>query len=124
MEKYCGKELYGIISTELGGENTADAFHVAAQTGKVIVDEDPADKITEAGNGKILFRGNVSDYSWDTIDGFTIGDVSLNGTGDFKGMELVVFALPAPKEWTTKKGLEVFGSKSFGFDIEYSPFTK
>ena len=41
-----------------------------------------------------------------------------------KGQGLVVFALPAPEQWTTQKGLEVFGPKSFGFDMEYVPFTE
>lgn len=42
MEEYIDKELYGVISTELGGANTAIAFHVAALLGKYIVDADPA----------------------------------------------------------------------------------
>ncbi|MDR1068810.1 MAG: DUF917 domain-containing protein, partial [Clostridiales Family XIII bacterium] len=248
MEAYFGKPFFGIISTELGGENTADALHVAAMTGKPIIDADPAGRsvpelqhstfslsgvpitpvavatsfgdtaiitnvandfraealiramacvsqntigvvdhpttgavlkksvipnmisyaldigralrvanengqdtaqaIANEANGKILFRGSVSDFSWDTIDGFTIGEVELEGAGDDrnhhyriwfknehiisyrdgavdvtvpdlicvidgsgvpvtnpvyeKGQELTVFALPAPKEWTTE----------------------
>ena len=35
-------------------------------------------------------------------------------------MSLVV--LPAPAEWRTKRGLEVFGPKSFGYDTDYVPF--
>lgn len=270
LEEYYGKEFYGVISTELGGENTADAFHVAALMGKPIIDADPAGRsvpelqhstfyindvpitplavatpfgdtavidhvvndlraeelvramavvskniigvtdhpvdgatlkksvipnaisyslsvgkalreaneagkdpavaITEAGSGQILFRGAVKDFKWDTIDGFTIGDVTLDGEGEYegheykvwfknehilsykdgevdvtvpdlicvidangvpvtnpvyeKGQRLTIFALPAPKEWTTERGLEVFGPKSFGFDIEYVPFTE
>lgn len=42
LEEYFGKKFYGVISTELGGENTADAFHVAALMNKPIVDADPA----------------------------------------------------------------------------------
>jgi len=265
MEEYFGKPFYGIVTTELGGENTADALHVAAQLAKVIIDGDPAGRsvpelqhstyfindipiepmavatpfgdtaiinnvvddfraealvramsvvsknmigvvdhpttkeqakkalipgtityslnigkslreanesgddpaiaVAKTGGGKILFRGTVTGFSWDTIDGFTIGDMELKGTeaheGDkykvwFKnehiisylngevdvtvpdlicvidkdgvpitnpfyenGMELVVIGLPAPEQWTTKRGLEVFGPKSFGFDIDY-----
>jgi DUF917 family protein len=270
MESYFGKPFFGIISTELGGENTADALHIAAMTGRPIIDADPAGRsvpelqhstfyindvpmtpiavatsfgdtaiITNVANdfraealiramacvskntigvvdhpatgavlkksviphmisyaltigralrlanengedaaqaianeadGKTLFRGNVTDFSWDTIDGFTIGEVQLEGTGDDlnhtyriwfknehiisyrdgavdvtvpdlicvvggngvpvtnpyyeKSRELVVFALPAPQEWTTEKGLAVFGPKSFGFDVEYRPFER
>lgn len=39
-------------------------------------------------------------------------------------MEVTVIALPAPAIWQTPEGLECFGPKSFGFDVEYTPFTK
>lgn len=42
LEKYLGVEFYGVISTELGGANTAQAFYVAASLGRYIVDADPA----------------------------------------------------------------------------------
>lgn len=270
LEEYLGKPFFGIISTELGGENTADAFHVAAMTGKPIINadpagrsvpelqhstfyinnipitplavatpfgdtaiinnvvndfraealvramacvsrdmigvadhpatgavlrksvipgaivyaleigralrlaneagRDPAEAIVASGGGKVLFKGSVSDFTWDTADGFTVGEVMLEGTGAYQGrayriwfknehiisyidgavdvtvpdlicvldkngvpvtnpfyepgMELTVFALPAPKEWTTPKGLGVFGPRSFGFDLDYVPFQK
>lgn len=38
------------------------------------------------------------------------------------GTNVSVVALPAPVEWTTERGLEVFGPKSFGYDVEYTPF--
>jgi DUF917 family protein len=40
------------------------------------------------------------------------------------GTNVTVFALPAPKEWTVPRGLEVFGPGSFGYDVEYSPFCR
>lgn len=265
LEEYYGKKFYGIIATELGGENTADAFHVAAQLERVIVDGDPAGRsvpelqhstyylnnipitplavatefgdaavitevandmraealvramavvsddeigvvdhpttgelikksvipgsisyslkvgkalreakekgedaaqnIVKMGEGKMLFRGTVENFTWETIDGFTVGDVVIKGIQEYinssykiwyknehiiswrdgevditvpdlicvvdkfgepvtnpyyeKGMELSVFALPAPKEWQTARGLEVFGPRSFGFDVDY-----
>jgi DUF917 family protein len=42
MERYLGRTFDGVISTELGGENTAQAFYTAALLDKVIVDADPA----------------------------------------------------------------------------------
>jgi hypothetical protein len=42
MEEYIGKKFYGVISTELGGANTALAFYVAALLGNYIIDADPA----------------------------------------------------------------------------------
>ena len=38
------------------------------------------------------------------------------------GEKVSVICLPAPAEWTTSRGLEVFGPKFFGYDIEYKPF--
>ena len=270
MEEYFDRPFFGIISTELGGENTADAFHIAAMTRKPIINadpagrsvpelqhstfyinnvpisplavatpfgdtaiinnvvddfraealvramacvsknmigvvdhpakgavlkrsvipgaityalevgralrlanesgRDPAEDIIAAGNGKMLFKGTVSDFSWDTVDGFTVGEVKLQGIDRYrghtyrvwfknehiisyrdekvdvtvpdlicvldkrgvpvtnpyyeKGMELTVFALPAPKEWKTDKGLSVFGPRAFGFDVDYIPLRK
>ncbi|MGI6258175.1 MAG: DUF917 domain-containing protein [Anaerovoracaceae bacterium] len=267
MEEYYGREFYGIVSTELGGENTADAFHIAAQLGKVIVDadpagrsvpelqhstfyvngvpitpiavatpfgdtaiinnvasderaealvramavvsnniigvvdhpttgeilkksvipgavsyaleigkalrlaleqgEDPVEEIIKIGKGKRLFKGKVKNYKWDTVDGFTVGEVNLEGEGQYagdeyrvwfknehiasylngethvtvpdlicmidgegnpvtnpyytQGQELDVFALPAPMEWRTERGLSVFGPGAFGLDVTYRP---
>ena len=38
------------------------------------------------------------------------------------GENVAVTALPAPEEWTTERGLEVFGPRSFGHDVEYTPY--
>ena len=38
------------------------------------------------------------------------------------GEKVRVIALPAPVEWRTKRGLEIFGPESFGYDTEYRPF--
>lgn len=40
------------------------------------------------------------------------------------GENVKVIALPAPEEWTTPRGLEVFGPRSFGHDVEYVPYCK
>jgi len=129
---------------------------------------DLASEVAKAGNGYVLFRGKVKDFSWEDRDGFTIGETFIEGEGDFAdseyriwykneniigwrngkidvtvpdliciisgdkkepvtnpnfeiGMKVDVIGLPGPKEWRTKKGLEVFGPKHFGFDIEYDP---
>lgn len=268
MEKYLGKEVKAVISTELGGGNTAVAFYSGAMAGKYIVDGDPAGRsvpelqhstyylndinitpialvnqfgesaiitnvvndyraetlvralavvsknniavvdhvdktvnlrnavirgvityawdigkafrlakekeedvveaITRVGKGKKLFEGKVIRNNWSTLDGFTVGEVEIEGQGQYegdiykiwykneniiawkngeyhatvpdlicildmkerepvlnpyckKGMEVSVFALPAPVEWTTERGLEVFGPRSFGYDIDWKP---
>ncbi len=269
LEGFLGREVSAVISTELGGGNTATAFYVAAMTDRLIVDGDPAGRsvpalqhstyylkgvpmcpmavmnefgegavftnvfddergedlvralavvsrntiavmdhvntaavlkdavirgaishaeeigkafrgakargadcaaaVAEAGKGKIMFRGIVTESSFETRDGYTFGDTVLKGEGDWAGHSLhlwyqneniiswldgepyvtvpdlicfmdmdevmpqlnpyarvgehgAIVALPAPEEWTTERGLEVFGPRSFGYDIDYRPF--
>lgn len=268
MEDYFGKKFYGVVSTELGGANTAYALHAACQLGLPVVDGDPAarsvpelqhssfyvkgismtpmalatqfgdtmivkdivddmraedivravavasgnkigvadhpvtgtqlresiipnaltyalklgealrlarengedvaEKIVEAGEGKILFHGVVTAWNVEEKGGFIYGDTVMEGMGQYtghtykvwyknehlisyldgkvdvsapdlicvvdkdgvpvtnphyeNGMELTVFALPAPEIWKTQRGLEVFGPRSFGFDFDYVPF--
>ncbi len=38
------------------------------------------------------------------------------------GEKAAIAAMPAPAEWKTPRGLEIFGPGSFGFDVEYKPF--
>jgi uncharacterized protein len=185
MEEYFGKEFYGVISTELGGGNTAISLYVGAWSDKVIIDADPAGRsvpelqhstyyindipiyplacanafgdvailphvvndlraealvramavasknrigvadhpaqartlrdavikgaisnawkigktfretkqaggpvaarIAEVGGGGVLFKGRVTAHQYDTIDGFTIGEVLLRGEGPDAG---------------------------------------
>lgn len=140
-----------------------EALRLAREAG-----EDVAQKVCQAGNGKILFRGVVNDWKVEETGGFIYGETHLKGSDAFQGetykvwwknehimsyrngevdvtvpdliciltkdgqpvtnpnyengMELVVFALPAPEIWKTEKGLEVFGPRSFGFDVDYVPF--
>ena len=242
LEESLGKKMYAIGSTELGGENTAEALHVALLMDLPLIDADPAgrsvpelqhstyyvknvpifpmgvatkfgEKIViqnvaddlraedivraiagkviknslipgaityaqeigrvlretkEAGGdvasaicddkeGKVLFRGHISDYTCETRDGFNFGEIHLKGEGDYtdeayriwlkneniisyrngevdviapdlicmiNGDKMTVIALPSPEIWTTPEGLECFGPKHFGFDVEYKPFEK
>lgn len=271
MEKHLGKEVKAVISTELGGGNTAVAFYSGAMSGKYIVDGDPAgrsvpelqhsiyflndipiepisvvnefgesaiitrvvddyraeslvrslaivsknsiavvdhvetskrlknsvirgaishaweigkafriakeqeydvvDAVIKAGKGGLLFKGKVKSNEWGTVEGFTIGDVAIEGIEDYKGdeykiwykneniiawknaeyhvtvpdlicimnieknepvinpyfeegMKVAVFALPAPKEWTTERGLDTFGPRSFNFNVDWKTFSR
>ena len=142
-----------------------EALRLARENG-----ENAAEKICEAGEGKILFKGVVSKAPWEERDGFIFGETYLDGKDEYAGdeykvwwknehifsyrngkidvtvpdlicvvddngtpvtnpnyeagMELTVFALPAPEIWKTERGLEVFGPRSFGFDIDYIPFNE
>ena len=125
------------------------------------------DAVVTEGNGKLLLKGRSQRTKWDTVDGFTVGDVFIDGTEDYQGrlphwyqneniiswkndaffvtvpdlicifdkkklepvlnpycdagLEVAVFALPAPQEWTTQAGLDIFEPKSFGFDVDWTP---
>ncbi|MBR1457217.1 MAG: DUF917 domain-containing protein [Oscillospiraceae bacterium] len=269
LESFLAREVTAVISTELGGGNTATAFYVGAMTDRLIVDGDPAGRsvpalqhstyylkgvpmcpmavmnefgegavftnvfddergedlvralavvsrntiavmdhvntasvlkdavirgaityaeaigrayrqtlaqggdyvaaVTATGKGKMMFRGTVTESSFETRDGYTYGDTVIAGEGDWAGHSLhlwyqneniiswldgeifvtvpdliclfnldagepqlnpyavvgehvAVTALPAPAEWTTQRGLEVFGPRSFGFDVDYVPY--
>ncbi|MFI3226956.1 MAG: DUF917 domain-containing protein [Clostridia bacterium] len=132
--------------------------------------QDVAQNIAEQADGAILFKGVLKDMPWDKVDGFNVGEMHLDGVGDFAGntykiwfknenliaykngevlatcpdlicaidndgtpvtnpdakigMEISFVLLPSPKEWQTKEGLDCFGPKYFGFDIEYTPYIK
>lgn len=269
LEKFLGRDVSAVISTELGGGNTATAFYVGAMTDRCIVDGDPAGRsvpalqhstyflkgipmcpmsvmnrfgegavftnvfddergedmvralavvsqntiavmdhvntaevlkdavirgaityaenigrafrqakesgkdyvaaVTETGKGRMMFKGTVTESSYETKDGYTYGNTVINGTGEYAGHTLriwyqneniiswldgeyfvtvpdlicmfnldeampqlnpfarvgeqvAVTALPAPAEWTTQRGLEVFGPRSFGYDVDYKPY--
>jgi DUF917 family protein len=47
--------------------------------------EDMAANIAKKGAGIVAFRGAVGANDWKTEDGFTVGNVSIGGTGDFVG---------------------------------------
>lgn len=132
--------------------------------------QNAAELIAEKENGKVLFKGEITDVPWDTIDGFNIGEIQIKGTQNFTdetyriwyknenlisyrndkidvtcpdlicvfdkdgtpitnpdakiGMEVTVIALPAPEIWQTPEGLDCFGPRSFGFNVDYTPFIK
>ena len=129
---------------------------------------DAAEAVARQGAGVVVFRGAISECSWEDKDGFTLGQFSVVGDGRFRdstlriwlknenlmswlndapfvsapdlicvldedarvpltnpnqqiGMNVSVIALPAHEKWRTDKALDVFGPRSFGFDIDYRP---
>ena len=40
---------------------------------------------------------------------------------DYAGKEAIVFGLAAHKLWRTKKGIETWNPKRYGFDLDYTP---
>ena len=49
------------------------------------------------------------------------GEPQLNPHAE-EGCDVSIAVLPAAKEWTTARGLEVLGPRSFGHDVGWTPF--
>lgn len=60
LEKYIGREFYGLVATELGGGNTAAALNAAARLGKPIIDADPAGRSVPCLQHSTLYLNGVS----------------------------------------------------------------
>ncbi len=45
--------------------------------------ENAPEKIAQEMSGKILFKGKVSDMPWDCVGGFNVGNIMLEGTGEY-----------------------------------------
>jgi len=129
---------------------------------------DPVEAAIRAGEGYLLFKGEVVQASWKIEEGFTVGELVISGKGDclghhyriwFKnehviswfdekpdvmvpdlicvldprtgeaitnpnceeGMEVAVIGYPAPEIWRSPRGLELFGPRHFGYELEYKP---
>ncbi len=59
LEEYLGTEIYGVVSTELGGSNTAEALHVAALMERPIIDADPAGRSVPELEQSTLFLNGI-----------------------------------------------------------------
>ncbi|KEO87721.1 hypothetical protein EH31_06090 [Erythrobacter longus] len=46
---------------------------------------DPIEAARKAGDGYLLFKGTVAGFDWRDEDGFLVGEVRLDGTGEFAG---------------------------------------
>ena len=46
---------------------------------------DAARAVADGKNGKVLFEGVVTDFPWETRDGFNYGEIHLRGEGGFAG---------------------------------------
>jgi uncharacterized protein len=268
LEEFIGEPFYGVMSTELGGGNTAQALYAGAMMDRYILDADPAgrsvpdlqhstfylfdvpidplacanqfgeivivkkvtnderaealvralavasknsigvadhpaqaktlknaviqgaisyarkigtayreaveagqpagERIAREGGGFNLFKGEVDQFQYETAEGFTVGEIGMRGSGEYAGQayrimfknehmiswrdgqvdvtipdlicvfddeknepvinphlwvgqKVSVIGLPAPKEWRTPRGLEVFGPKYLGYEFEYVP---
>lgn len=72
-----GKVIEGAISQ---AEHLGAALRTANDAG-----QDGAAAVASAGGGAIRFRGTLIDLQWETLDAFTVGTVTLEGTGTDSG---------------------------------------
>ena len=89
LEEFCGKPLTAIISTELGGHNTATALYVAAMTGKLIVDGDPAGRSVPALQHSTYYLHDVPMTPISVMNQFGEGAVFTSIVNDERAEDLV-----------------------------------
>ena len=89
LEQYLGREVTAVISTELGGGNTAAAFYVAAMTDKLIVDGDPAGRSVPALQHSTYYLKGIPMCPMAVMNEFGEGAVFTNVFDDERGEDLV-----------------------------------
>ncbi|MBQ6510340.1 MAG: DUF917 domain-containing protein [Flexilinea sp.] len=89
LESFLRQEVSAVISTELGGGNTAAAFYVAAMTDKYIVDGDPAGRSVPALQHSTYYLKGVPMCPMAVMNEFGEGAVFTNVFDDERGEDLV-----------------------------------
>ena len=89
MERFLGQEVSAMLSTELGGGNTATAFYVAAMTDRLIVDGDPAGRSVPALQHSTFYLKGVPMCPMAVMNEFGEGAVFTNVYDDERGEDLV-----------------------------------
>ena len=89
LERFLGREVSAVISTELGGGNTATAFYVGAMTDRFIVDGDPAGRSVPALQHSTYYLKGVPMCPMAVMNEFGEGAVFTNVYDDERGEDLV-----------------------------------
>ena len=89
MEKYAGKEIKAVISTELGGGNTAAALYVAAMSGKCLVDGDPAGRSVPELQHSTYYLNNIPIQPISLVNIFGESAIITNVVDDIRAEEMV-----------------------------------
>lgn len=89
LEKFLGREMKGLISTELGGMNTATAFYCAAMTGRCIMDGDPAGRSVPALQHSTYYLNDVPMCPMSVANKFGEGAVFTHVCDDMRGEDMV-----------------------------------
>ena len=89
VEKLLGKEVLAMISTELGAENTAIALYVAAMTGRVILDGDPAGRSVPALQHSTYYLDDIPMYPLGACTDFGESMVISYLANDMRGEDIL-----------------------------------
>lgn len=89
MEEYMGKEMKAVISTELGGGNTATALYCGAMSGKLIADGDPAGRSVPALQHSTYFLNDIPMCPISVMNRFGEGAIITNVFDDERAEDLV-----------------------------------
>jgi len=91
----------GVVDHPVSGKNLKsavipNALSYAELLGKALRDaqasgENAIEKIAESGNGYILFDGIATTCNWEIKEGFTYGEISLEGKGNYKGRKFKIW---------------------------------
>ena len=89
MEKYINKEIKAVISTELGGGNTATAFYCGAMAGKYIVDGDPAGRSVPELQHSTYFLNDINIYPMAIVNKFGESAIITKVVNDYRAESIV-----------------------------------
>ncbi len=89
LEGFMGKELSGVISTELGGCNTAAALYVGAMTDRYILDGDPAGRSVPGLQHSTYYICGVPMCPMSVMNNWGEGAVFTHVCNDERGEDLV-----------------------------------
>lgn len=89
MEKHLGRDVKAVISTELGGGNTAVAFYSGAMSGKYIVDADPAGRSVPELQHTTYYLNDVNIAPISLVNQFGESAIITNVVNDFRAESLV-----------------------------------
>lgn len=127
MEDFLGKEFYGVLSTELGGGNTAEALYVAAMLGRVIVDADPAGRSVPELQHSTFYINDIPIYPMAVADAYGDTAIITNTINDNRAEDIVrsiavvsnnsVGVLDHPQKAKNLRGKLIHGAISYALEI-------
>ncbi len=89
LETYMGRKFYAVSSTELGGENTAEALHIAAMLDLPIMDADPAGRAVPELQHSTYFLEGMPIYPLSVATNFGESIIFEKVCDDFRAEEII-----------------------------------